>query len=235
MYSCSPDWRWQALLKAADTGELTEVEDELVGHVYDVMCGKAHDEDVLRALDLYRIPYKRDNLMAFLLSRATHEQIAQGLGLPIPVIKIFESLFIDPEQFRDKMDIRMYAELYRDNKCSEPARALIDIGMIEGPYALLNYWITGNETVEITNEELSRRILTMTYTKLMVARQDSLTSERAKEALKWVKAAAQVMRTRNTFKQIPASIDELMFEIEQDSTVNESIGDGDFDVSHILH
>lgn len=211
-YKCIPDWRWLAVQKAKTDN--TPPEDEFLLTVYNVIVGKNRDEEIERAIDLYQLPYKRDTLTSFFLSRATLAQIRQGTNIPETVLEIYEQLFMDSHQFLDKMDRRIYARTYRDTICEAESRPIIDKAIVDGPYALLQYWAEGSEMVNIPDAELASKLAMMAWTKVTAASQESILSDASKEALKWVKAANQLVNSRNRLHPDPADTDEVLVGIK---------------------
>ncbi len=233
-YECIPDWRWQAIKKAQR--EQTPLIDDFMRDVYSVMLGTTADEIIEAALTLHSVPYKRDTLIAFFLSRATHQQIKTGTWIEFDVLEIFEKLFIDPDAFGDKMDLRLYATFYRDTVCSEGMEPFIDKAIAEGPYALLQYMATGNEVVRVPDDEVATRLVMTAYAKLAVAGQEPILGLAAKEAREWGKQAIQALTVRNRLHAIPADTEDILLGIKE-REVTTAIGEGGvgFDVSRILH
>lgn len=234
MASCIPNWRWLEVLRAqADSVRPT---DEFIAHVYGVLQGHFQDENVSRAIELFNLPFKRDSLTAFLLSKATHAQIEKGTGIKLEVFVIFEKLFVDPDQFQDKMDVRMYAHLYRDTICQKDNRMQIEKAITDGPYALLEYWSLGNEVVSIPDEAIAAKLLGIALRKVSAAAQASLLSPEAKEGIRWAGYAEKILNTRNKLNPTPTDAEELLLELEQDDTTEaigvENVG---FDLDHLAN
>lgn len=210
--------------------------DEFIAHVFDVLRGDTKDPDVVRAVELFHIPFKRDTLTAFLISKATPSQIERGTEILAAVFTIFEKLYVDPDQFQDKMDIFMYAHYYRDNICQKENRMQIEKAITDGPYALLEYWSMGNEVVRVTDEDITAKLMGIALRKLSAAAQASLISVESKEGLRWASLLEKVVNTRNRLNPTPTDAEELMLDLETD-VVTEPIGEAfiGFDLSHLAN
>lgn len=234
MPSCIPDWRWLEVLRAQ--AESVRPTDEFAAHVYDVLQGHVQDENVSIALEIFNLPFKRDSLTAFFLSKANHAQIEKGTGIKLEVFVIFEKLFVDPHQFKDKMDVRMYAHLYRKTICQKDNMMQIEKAITDGPFALLEYWSLGNEVVSIPDETIAAKLLGVALRKVSAAAQASLVSTEAKEGLRWAAYAEKILNTRNKLNPIPADAEDLLLELEQDDTTEaigvENVG---FDLDHLVN
>lgn len=233
-HECVPDWRWMSLIQAQKT-RITP-QDPFLLRVYNVMMDIDTDEEVSEALTHYHIPFKRDTLISFFLSKATLDQTHTGTWVKTPVLEIFEKLFVDPEQFRDKMDLRMYAQFYRDTICVEEYRPVLDMAVAEGPYALLQYWATGNELVRMPDDEFATKLAMAAYVKVMATNQESILSAASQESLKWLKAANQLLNARNRLNPTPKDNEDLLFGIK-DREVTTPIGlqGTGFDISDVVH
>jgi hypothetical protein len=234
MFDCVPDWRWIQVLEAQKTS--IDPPDELAKKVYDVEQGRAEDAVISHALAVFRLPPKRDVLTAFLLSKATLVQAEKGTWIPEEVCQMYERIFLDPDQFQDKIDLYTYAHYYRDEVCLEKNRIQIEKALTDGPYALLEEWSVGNEIIVIPDDEVASKLLGIALAKVSAAAQSSILSEASREGLRWANFAAKTLDTRNKLNPTPADADDLMMDLEKEK-VNESIGvDGaGFDLSHLVN
>lgn len=210
--------------------------EKFIAQVYDVVRGHTQDTFIEKAVELFGIPYKRDTLTAFLLSRATPSQIEKGTDIKKEIFSIFEKLFVDPDQFEDKMDLHMFGHFYRDHVCQKENIMQIEKALTDGPYALLGYWAGGNEINVIPDEDVAAKLLGIALEKVAAAAQASLLSPQAKEGLRWAQFAIKALDTRNKLNPTPTDSDELMLELEKD-VVTDSIGTPfvGFDLDHLLN
>ena len=210
--------------------------EEFIAQVYDVVRGHTKNPLIEKAVELFGIPYKRDVLTAFLLSRATPSQLERGTEIKQEISSIFEKLFVDPDQFEDKMDLYMFGRFYRDHVCQPENRMQIEKALTDGPFALLGYWSTGNETNFIPNEDVAAKLIGISLAKVSAAAQASLLSPEAREGLRWAQFLAKVLDTRNKLNPTPADADELLLELETyvvtDTIGSEFVG---FDLDHLLN
>jgi hypothetical protein len=178
------------LKKAIDDKEAPM--DVALRKVYDVVTGASPNETIQYALDLIENTEDQEVLVAFFLSGATIPEIAKSLRISDDVLAIFSWLVIDMSEFRNKLELRRYAETY-GRTASSKGKKLITLGIVQGPSALEYHYLYGRETLDVNREEVAKELLTQTYFNGRLARGNSLVSDHSKESLKWTSAAAKAL------------------------------------------
>jgi hypothetical protein len=190
MRICLPDRWWRQLKKAIE--ERQAPLDPTLKKLYDVAVGITRDEMVQYAIDLIEVPEDREVLTAYFLSGATLVEISSSLRIPEDVLSLFSWLAIDMSEFRNKLEIRRYAEEFSQT-ASVKGQKLISLGIVQGPAALEYHYLHGRETLDVKREEVAKELLSQAYFNGRLARGNSLVSEHAKESLKWTSAAAKAL------------------------------------------
>lgn len=195
-----PDWRWERVQQALK--DKIPPEDPYLLKVYNVYLEAADVEEapvIQEALYLYHVPYERDVIISFLLSGATVQQTYYGLGISAEILSNFEALFMERKTFKNKIEWRLYAQYYLEQKIVPEARQMLQTGMSHGPSVLMDHWTMGNDVMEVPEREIVSRWAMTAYTKALVARDCSITSLEAREAFKWgAMAIKSVSELRNT-------------------------------------
>lgn len=218
MRQCIPDRRWKRLkhaLTAKDSSSL--INDMWLYGVYEVAVSEKEDDVIRIALDLGESDYHRDCIMAFILSRATLDEIAKSLEIPYEVLEVFEKLFFEKSEIRNKLDHIMYAREYQKNVAQEEGKWLIDTGLSGGPVILQDRFLLGHEELSIDVRGVSRKMINTAYTIGMVARGNSLTSEASKQALRWFDSVTKLLSAHEKLRmeEIDENIDDAVVAIKQ--------------------
>ena len=190
MRICLPDRWWRQLKQAID--EKQAPLDPTLKKLYDVAGGITCDEMIQYALDLVEIAEDREVVTAFFLSGASISEISRSLRIPEDVLSLFSWLVIDMSEFRNKLEIRRYAEQY-SRDASLKGQKLVSLGIVQGPAALEYHYLHGRETLDVNREEVAKELLSQAYFNGRLARGNSLVSEHAKESLKWASSAAKAL------------------------------------------
>jgi hypothetical protein len=181
-----PDWRWRQVRKAFV--DKVPPEDSFLNKVYSVMCGEKQDIIISYAVELIENPAHSNSIVAYFLSRAIIPQISRGLGIPENVLEIFAALCMDLSVFRNKLEIRDYTQYYIECCCvDETHRREVQVGYTNGAIALDFSW--NPEEASVTEKQVTRAALALSYTKMIIARDAPLLSPVCKEGLKWANFA----------------------------------------------
>jgi hypothetical protein len=185
--------------------------------VYEVANNQKDDEAIRAALDLGESDYHRDCIMAFILSRATLEETSKSLEIPYEVLEVFEKLFFEKSEIRNKLDHFVYAREYQKNVAQEEGKWLIDTGLSGGPVILQDRFLLGHEELNIDVRGVSRKMINTAYTIGMVARGNSLTSEASKQALRWFDSVTKLLSAHEKLRmeEIDENIDDAVIAIKQ--------------------
>lgn len=193
-----PDRLWKQVIEAYDSG--TCPGDPFLKRVYSVMVGETEDETVQYALEKIAEPKDRDAIVAYILSGATNEMIANSLWIrSTEVVDVFSKLYMDITVFRDKLEHLRYCEYYLEDRCEDDERnqALIQQGISHGPKALELWWKRAKDEVNIDRDDIADAVLRMAFTNAMAAKDVSVTHPIAKEAHRWVKTALDAIQVRD--------------------------------------
>lgn len=218
MRVCVPDRRWKRLCHAlkAKNG-LPLCNDPWLYGVYQVIAGEKNNEHYLYVYELCDSSYHRDCIMAFLISRASHEEISKCLELPIEVVQDFAKLMFDRTELRSKLDHILFAREYKNNVAEEEGKWLIETGLTAGPTVLQDRFLLGHEELSIDVRGVSRKMINTAYTIGMVARGNSLTSEASRQALKWFDSVTKLLAAHEKLRmeEIDDNIDDAVVAIKQ--------------------
>lgn len=218
MRQCVPDRRWKRLkhvLNGQDPSCL--LNDLWLYGVYEVAMGQKNDDIVGAALDLGDSDYHRDCIMAFILSRATLDEISKCLEIPYEILEVFEKLFFERSEIKNKLDHIMYAREYQKNIAQEEGKWLIDTGLSGGPVILQDRFLLGHEELSIDVRGVSRKMINTAYTIGMVARGNSLTSDASRQALRWFDSVTKLLAAHEKLRmeEIDENIDDAVIAIKQ--------------------
>jgi hypothetical protein len=215
---CVPDRRWKRLKYALAQKDADSIRnDSWLYGVYEVAVGSKTDDNIQAALDLGDSDYHRDCIMAFLLSRSPVQEISGCLEISASILEIFEKLFCDKSEMRNKLDHILFAREYQKNVAQEEGRWLIDTGLTGGPTVLQDRFLLGHEELNIDVRSVSRRMINTAYTIGMVARGNSLTSEVSKQALRWFDSVTKLLSAHEKLRmeEIEENIDDAVIAIKQ--------------------
>jgi hypothetical protein len=181
MSSATPDYRYLTVRAAHAAGRVPSYEDARMQALYEVLCQRRGPlKEVSEAYDIYAIVEHRAVVDAFLLARVPPAVIAKVLEIDEPIVSAYGYLFMDRSVFRNKLELRSYAENYQ---ASAYGRELIKAGVAVGPDYLL--WTFGGNDVEVDTRYVVRRTMIDSFFRGMAHKGNALTSGVAKESQKW--------------------------------------------------
>jgi len=183
MRNDDPARLWNDVRKALD--EKKAPTEPFLKAVYDVMLGNIENEVIEETLELIRIPEYREPVMAYFLSGATIEEMAKNLNMSKKVLENFEKLMIDRKVFKHKLHWKRYAAKYAESCETEEGTSLVNSGMLMGPMAIAFHLQHGNETITVSDKDLSEKLAQTSFFKGIVAKGTPVTSAEAREALRW--------------------------------------------------
>lgn len=181
-YMRVPDMRWRQVCKAVE--EEKPPKDAFLKRIYAVMCGDVQDPKIQYVIDLIENPGHRDSIVAYFFARAEIPRIANSLSIPEEILKIFEQLYIDLGVFRNKLEIRDYVKYYLKERCADKeTQREVQVGYTNGAVALDFQWCP--DTVNVSEKDVTRAALALSYSKMIIARDAPLLSAASKEGLRW--------------------------------------------------
>jgi hypothetical protein len=218
MKVCVPDRRWKRLCYALKERNGTSLyNDPWLYGVYQAVMDETDNAHFIYVYELCNSNYHRDCIMAFMLSRASNEEISSCLELPVRVVQDFAKLMFEKEEIRSKLDHILYAREYQNNVAEEEGKWLIDTGLSGGPTVLQDRFLLGHEELSIDIRSVSRKMINTAYTIGMVARGNSLTSDASKQALKWFDSVTKLLAAHEKLRmeEIDDNVDDAVVAIKQ--------------------
>lgn len=122
---------------------------------------------------------------ALQLGKAPPDLIASGLDLDPAILVPYFYLFFDRTVFRHSLDVLRYVD---DLRASDLHRKYYDTAIQQGPEHLINRFRIGARPA-VPAERIMETIANDQYDRFLSHRGQEITSEIAKEALKWGQAA----------------------------------------------
>lgn len=186
-----PDHRAQRLIVAAKTEGAPEPEEPLERAFFHfVKTGEASMSEIPQAIELYSDEEFKHVLNALTLSGAHSETVAAGLGLSESVYQTYVYLFFDVDVFPHNLAKDRYIKLLR---CNEELRKLYEIAIERGAHELIERYRIGAKP-RLDPEELMYGAMTDMWSKFLTHRGYNVTSDVAKEALRWGESMLRVAK-----------------------------------------
>ena len=171
------------------------------------------DSALVYANDIYENAYKQEVLEAFILSRATSDEIENILNVPTNVIEIYKILFFDIEIFKDELDIEAYAQTYVDT-LDGFGKKLKVAAITLGKEYLFYRFCRGTNGVDM--EAALKNLIETSYMLAQATKLNPLDSNASREARQWAKLTASLIES---YKKISddsgASSDEFILILKQ--------------------
>lgn len=172
----TPDHRYRSVRDS--TEELTDSrESALAARISGMPCPVA---EVAYAVDLYENEEHRPALDAFLLAKASLDVVSQTLDIPVAILETYQHFFMDVSVFRNKLELISYATHYESTPYGkELVRTAVTVGL---DYLL---WAYGGSAGQLDSRHVIRKTMVDAYFRGMAHKGNALTSNIAKESLKW--------------------------------------------------
>lgn len=215
MPSQLPDFRAKRLIRESQTQDDTVATDSLERDFFHlVKTGRAASDEVQMAADLYLDNEYRHVLNALLLANANDEQISASLNVPESVLGVYRHLFFDCKTFAHNLARTRYV---KELTCEEQLKFLYQLAIERGPSELLERYRIGPRPKTDPEFVLSESLADM-WGKFLTHRGYSVTSDNAREALKWGEAAIRtakiVMETNREERRGVNAVDDLRIALE---------------------
>jgi len=207
-----PNHRHDAVRAAIDAKKRPAEQLEL--ELYNLLQGNQASVAVTKAHDIYAHTYKREVMESFLLVSVPAEDIELILGIPAEVTAAYKHLFFDSDVFEDELDRIEYAYSYsRNDYGAELKKFAMDLGkeslkirLSRGSYTVSSATVQGE--IRATAYMIAQRAKTC-----------NLTSDEAKEALRWAQVALKA--SVEDEEREAAGIEEISLALEaRDETTN---------------
>ncbi len=210
---CKPSHRFDAVKAAVETKERPA--EHLETELYNLLQGKQAGTDVTRAYDVYCHTYKREVLESFLLVSVPATEIEELIGIPTSAVEAYQHLFFDPDSFEDELDRIEYGHSYaRNDFGAELKKFAIDLGKESLKIRI------SRGAHKVSSITVHGEIRSTAYMLAQRAKTCSVTSDEAKEALRWAQVALKAASEEG--EQEAAGIEQITFALEaRDETTNE--------------
>lgn len=230
MHLLEPDKRLRMLREAVVNK--TSPLDPFLRRCYLHLTGEQLDEKVGRTMDLIDVPKDREVLMAFLISKATKEEIATSTWVEEELVEMFELLCFDPQAFRNKLEFIRYAKEYAAT-CTDYGRKLIDTALTVGPSYLIYMHALGREEIPLDADMFMRTLVQEAFHLGIVAKGNSITSAASKESFKWMRAAHELVAAYRNTKAPATAEDDAVFALQEGR--QQHIPDPETELGQIIH
>jgi hypothetical protein len=215
MASQAPDHRVQRVLDAVRDGsddDLVEPLERSLFHL--VKTGEAPSSEIEGALRIYRDEEYRHVFSALALAGANEEAVTVGLGLADTVFSAFKYLFFDASVFEHNLEKARYV---RRLQCDEEHRKLYELAVERGPGELIERYRIG-ERPRLEPESVIYDAMGDMWSKFLAHRGYTVTSDHAKEALRWGEAALRtaklVLDNSREERKNAGTVDDLRIALE---------------------
>ncbi len=239
MSHLAPDSRWKQLCEAVE--EERPPLDGLLEKLYTVIMNADSKGNLVETPDNWRLiyvlqlinnPQHKYSLIAYFISGATVEQIANGLQIDKDVVTMFGSLVIDMSAFRNKLELKDYVVHLEDTCPDDDVRTEIKCGYLYGPAYLGIVWQHGNESIQLREKDITKAMLLMGFEKGMLAKNAPLESSASREVLKWHSQLLKTIPVHNNIDESDDLMEEAIVSIERRKKERE---DEIIDPSRIIH
>lgn len=186
-----PDHRAQRLMAASEAEPCVEPEDPLERSFFHyVKTGGAAMPEVTMAVELWRDDEYRHVFNALALSEAHHETVTAGVGLAGTVYQAYQYFFFDVAVFPHNLARDRYV---RRLTCSDDLRKLYEVALERGSDELVSRYRVGVRP-RLDPEDLLHGALADMWSKFLTHRGYAVTTDVAKEALRWGEAMARIAK-----------------------------------------
>lgn len=152
------------------------------------------DKIVAWAWEIYSELSEREVLQAFVLARASDEEVFEILKVPPPVTQAYRHLFFDVGMFRDELHLLSWIDHYESGKIgSQKGGALLRKALMGGVPALR--WIYGRGDAAPDPMEVQRQVMTDAYYRGQAHRMYDLGSNEMKAAFNLLNTSAKIAAT----------------------------------------
>lgn len=210
-----PDHRARRIIGEARRQAETQAQDPLERELFHfVKTGETASTELRVAVDLYADAEFRHILNALILTNANEELVTGTLGLQPASLEIYRHFFFDSTVFAHNLAKTRYV---KELTCSPELRCLYELAIERGPIELLDRYRIGTRP-HIEPDALMKDALADMWGKFVTHRGYSVTSDTAKEALRWGEAALRtakvVLETSREERKGASTVDDLRIALE---------------------
>lgn len=142
--------------------------------------------EVRRAYSMYRNPFKREVVEAFILARASTDEIGDVLEIDADVTRTYMHLFFDTSVFWDRLDAQVYAQEYPTSHDKGYGKQLKMAAIDHGSeYLKVTF---GRGQYQVSPTRAVRESISQAYLYAKSASKYAVDHPRTKEAQKWTLA-----------------------------------------------
>lgn len=210
-----PDHRAQALIASAKTLAEPDTQEPIEREFFHLVKTHAHDSyELSQAVGLYADEEYRHIMGALLLTNVNEESLCAMLGLSEAVLGVYRHLFFDTSVFPHNLARTRFV---KELNCRAELKALYELAIERGPNELLERYRIGIRPA-IDPEIVMKDALGDMWGKFLSHRGYSVTSDTAKEALRWGEAALRtakvVLDTSREERKGASTVDDLRIALE---------------------
>lgn len=209
-----PDHRALRIITSAQAGDDDSQEPLERAFFHLVKTGDPSSAEVSMASDLYRDPEYRHTFNALILAGANAESVAVGTGVSEACYETYRYLFFDDTVFPHNLAKTRYV---RRLPCPDEFRQLYEIAIERGPSELLERCRIGAKP-RLEPETLMYDAMSDMWSKFLSHRGYTVTSDMAKEALKWgeasLRTAKQLLENNREERRSAHTVDDLRIALE---------------------
>ena len=180
----NPDQRYRAVVEATEAPK----------HVYERGLWNAlhslpvDDEHITWALEIFTCAFEREIFQAWILARATEEDIEKWLRIPPEVSRVYTHLFFNVDIFRDELDLLSWVQEFEAEQRGSPYGTQLLRDAVQSGLEKL-CWIFGRNNYVANPERVKQQAMTDLYLRSLAGRGHSATSKEAQAALAHSNAA----------------------------------------------
>ena len=227
MAPVAPDHRARQIIAATRDGSDEDIIEPLDRELFHfVKNGSTASLEMQQACDLYWDPEFRHVLNALFLAGGQIEAIGTGLGISETTLGAYRRLFFDPDVFPHNLAKTRFVKRL---DCADEYRSLYELAVERGPAELIERFRIGARP-RLEPENLIYDAMADMWSKFLTHRGFTVTSDTAKEALRWGEAALRtakmVLDNSREERKTAGTVDDLRIalEIKNETKTLEDLG-----------
>jgi hypothetical protein len=215
MAQIAPDQRARRIIAAAHDGLDEDIVEPLERELFHfVKNGTTASVEIQQACDLYWDAEFKHVINALFLAGSQIENASAGLGISETTLGAYRYLFFDPDKFPHNLAKTRYV---KQLDCSDEFRALYELAIERGPNELIERFRIGARP-RLEPETLIYDAMADMWSKFLTHRGFTVTSDTAKEALRWGEAALRtakmVLENSREDRKNAGTVDDLRIALE---------------------
>lgn len=188
----APDHRFLEVEESVAKG-LTRFDDPLCAELAEILRGNNAQSDVVYAYELYVEETHRQAMDAFTLAQSPLDVFTAVFEIPIPIVQVYQHLFMDMSVFRDRLDRLAYAANYQKlYACEDHVAERMRSAVTAGPDYLR--WQYASPNPQMDPRKIVRESMMDSFYRSMAHKGNALVSGVTKEAVKWMQNSVKYAR-----------------------------------------